>query len=211
MVLKRLKFCGLSRHRIVDHAASLGATHVGFVVQAPESHREVSLTRALELIEETPLDLTTVIVTPTHDADELRQAADVCRPDVVQVCGDVPAEKVAEIREDTGVATWRAVDLENAHIAERHAQHQAIVLDALDDGYGGHGDPIDWTQARQAAEPLDGVCLVLAGGLTPDNVDDAMDAVDAWGVDVSSSIETDRTKDPDKMAAFARAVQEETQ
>ena len=68
---------------------------------------------------------------------------------------------------------------------------------------GGTGRAFDWAIAAEAAERYE---LLLAGGLTPDNVGRAIDVVSPWGVDVSSGIETDGAKDPRKIARFAQAI-----
>lgn len=212
--MTEIKFCGLSRHREVDEAAELGATYVGFVVQAPRSHRDLSLDRANELIDEAPLEIRTVLVTPTDDPDDLRHAAEVCRPDVLQIHGDPPTAAVDAIREDTGVETWKSyaptddADAVVSQLETLSPDHEAIVLDAVREGYGGYGETIDWSRARVIAEGLDDLYIVLAGGLDPDNVSAAIEAVEPSVVDVSSGIETDKRKDLDRMRAFARAVDE---
>lgn len=211
--MTEIKFCGLSRHREVDAAAELGATYVGFVVQAPKSHRDLSLDRANELIDEAPLEIRTVLVTPTDDPDDLRHAVESCRPDVVQIHGDPPAAAVEAVREELGVETWKSyAPTRDAEVAVERLEaisplHEAVVLDAVREGYGGHGETIDWSRARVIGEGLDDLYIVLAGGLDADNVAAAIEAVDPRVVDVSSGIETDKRKDLDRMRAFARAVE----
>ena len=79
-----------------------------------------------------------------------------------------------------------------------------VVLDRHQAGaLGGTGLSFDWDIAREVAERYD---LLLAGGLSPDNVASAIDRVKPWAVDVSSGVETNGVKDPDKIVAFARQV-----
>ena len=79
------------------------------------------------------------------------------------------------------------------------------MLDTVSKGpyYGGTGQPFDWAVAAELAEKFD---FVLSGGLNPDNVARAIEQVRPWAVDVSSGVETDGVKDPEKISAFARAV-----
>lgn len=207
-----IKFCGLSSRSDIEAAAEAGATHVGFVVQAPKSHRNLDLDEAAELVDATPSGLTTVLVTPSEDPDEIQAALDEADVDIVQVSGDLAPEEIEELAPD--IQVWKAVGLaDEAHAtiatvdSYAEAGADAVVLDALEQGYGGHGEQIDWGHADHVRRSI-GIETVLAGGLHPDNVAEAVQAVDPWCLDVSSGIETDQAKDPDKMQAFARAVQE---
>lgn len=212
--MTRMKFCGLSSTEEVEQAAELGAGYVGFVVQAPRSHRDLDLERARTLIEEAPVDVRTVLVTPTHDGDALREAVATCRPDIVQVSGRPPEAAVEDVLDEHGLESWKSaslgpdVDATVNEITPLQTVHDAVLLDAVEDGYGGHGRTIDWATAGAVAEELDAFPLVLAGGLTPENVTEAIRRVGPWCVDVSSGIETDGSKDPKQMEAFARAVRE---
>lgn len=210
--MTRFKFCGLTSSHEIQRATELGASFVGVVVQAPKSHRDLPLERARTLVDGVPEDVGTVLVTPTHDGDALDQATATVGPDVVQVSGDPPPEAVERVRSEHGVATWKSarpmgeLDAALAELTELGELHDAVVLDAVRDGYGGHGERIDWSRAADLVDRLGRLPVVLAGGLTPGNVADAIEQVAPWCVDVSTGIETDQTKDPERMRAFARAV-----
>lgn len=210
--MTRFKFCGLSSQAELDLADDLGATYVGFVVQAPKSHRNLTLEAASELADAAPVGVRTVLVTPTDDGDALEQAVATVEPDVVQITGDPARRRIDHVLDASGVEGWRGVrlgadvDATLKRLAGYQAKHEAVVLDALEGGYGGTGETIDWATASAVVEQLDRFPIVLAGGLTPENVAEAIARVDPWCVDVSSGIETDGAKDPEQMRAFARAV-----
>lgn len=210
-----VKFCGLSTADEFETAEDVGATHAGVVVQAPDSHRNLDLEEAADLVSGAPSALTTVLVTPTDDADEAREALDEVSADVLQASGELSPEELVEVAEEAGVDAWKAIGLADdaAKTVERidsyaDAGADAVVLDAITEGYGGSGETIDWGHAGQVRRSI-AIDLVLAGGLTPANVAEAILEVDPECVDVSSGIETDERKDPDKMKAFMGAVRAE--
>lgn len=212
--MTRVKLCGLTSQADLEAAADAGADLAGLLVLAPESHRDLDVDQARRLAETAPDALDVALVTPTDDPDALHAAVEATRPDVVQATGSVPDEALAEAREDHGVALWRGlrperqVDATLERVRGALSTCQAVVLDALTDGYGGKGDTLDWTHAAQVTRLAPEASIVLAGGLTPDNVAEAIDTVAPWAVDVSSGIETDEANDPDKMRAFTRAAKE---
>lgn len=187
---------------------------MGFVVLAPRSHRDLTPERAGALIAAAPPELETVLVTPETDKDVVEELVNKLRPDVVQLTGTRETALLDQVASRTGAQTWFAFtpsfdpDADQQVLEEAAGLADAIVLDAMKDGYGGTGDPVDWELARQLVDGLDGFPVVLAGGLTADNVGDAIRFVRPWAVDVSSGIETDQEKDPERMADFARAVEE---
>lgn len=209
--MTRIKFCGLADEDEIQLASELGASYVGLVVQAPKSHRNLDLDTARALVDAAPVGVRTVVVTPTDDADALETAAGL-EADILQVTGDPPAEAMRQVRTAHDVETWKAasldadVDATLSRLAGLQTDHEAVVLDAVEDGYGGHGETIDWATAAAVVDQLEGYPVVLAGGLSSDNVAEAISRVSPWCVDVSSGIETDRAKDPDRMRAFAQAV-----
>ncbi len=208
-----MKFCGLSTAEQITHAHELGATHIGLVVQAPQSHRNLALEDAADLLKATPAGLTTVLVTPSKDAQALEQALAQVPADVLQASGEIDAASLSTIATDAGCDAWKTIGLadsthQTVDRVDVFDQADAIVLDAVREGYGGHGETIHWGHAFEVQCAIN-TPIVLAGGLGPDNVADAIDQVDPWCVDVSSGIETDEEKDPEKMRAFIKAVDEE--
>lgn len=213
--MTHVKYCGLSHEDEIDLATDLGVSFVGFVVLAPMSHRDLALDRAAELVRATPPEIETVLVTPETDREALDDALSTVDPDIAQLTGHLEDDETRSIAREHGLRVWRAYSPSGHRSTDedrlRELSHvcESIVLDAVDpSGYGGHGDPLEWDHARSLVEALAGFPAVLAGGLDPDNVTRAIDWVRPWCVDVSSGIEVDGRKDPDRMRAFAQAVDE---
>ena len=147
-----------------------------------------------------------------QDADFINDIIHRCGLDYVQLCGDespamwsdlaAPVIRQVKVREDMPRAD--AVSLASAQVSEAlDAGHMAVLDKHKPGALGGTGVTFDWSMARDLA-PDSGV--LLAGGLNPRNVPDAIRTANPWGVDVSSGVETDGVKDADKIRAFAAAV-----
>ena len=168
---------------------------IGHVLQEPADHRP----RLVGLFADQPLDEVTDIVR-------------YCGLDLAQLCGDetpeywrklgVPVIKQIKVRDDVGPE--RAVAEAAEKVEQVIADGQTALLDKYEPGaLGGTGRSFDWRTARELAGRFD---VVLAGGLTPQNVGQAISEVRPWGVDVSSGVETEGVKDPAKIERFAREV-----
>lgn len=200
------KVCGICRAADAKAAAAAGADAIGFVFW-PRSPRFVTVAQAAA-IGATPGPAVLrvgVFVDPT--ADEVADAVGGARLDIVQLSGDEsPAFCTA-----VDAPVWKALRLapgSSAGEARRRADGYAeatLLLDAAVPGaYGGTGAMTDW---QRAAEMAAARRVVLAGGLHPDNVVEAIRTVRPWGVDVSSGVETEPgRKSRAKIEAFARAL-----
>jgi phosphoribosylanthranilate isomerase len=191
------KVCGITRLTDALHAVQHGATAVGFVFW-PRSPRYVDPQRAAEIIDELPGTVTPVGVFVNQPVDEIARVAAVAGITAIQLHGDEPAAYA----EALGWPVWRAVALQHAdHTLSAWPASTTIVLDAHDPvRRGGTGTRIDWQAAARVATTRR---VILAGGLTPDNVQDAIETVHPIGVDVSSGVEeAPGVKDLDKMARF---------
>lgn len=191
------KICGITRLTDALHAVQHGATAVGFVFW-PKSPRHVSPEKAAEIIGELPDTVTTVGVFVNQPVDEIAHAAAAAGITVIQLHGDEPPAYASAF----AWPVWRAVSLHamNGTLADWPAD-TTVLLDAHDPvRRGGTGSRIDWAAAADIATRRR---VVLAGGLTPENVQDAIETVRPFGVDVSSGVEeAPGVKDLDKMARF---------
>ncbi len=213
----KVKICG---HRTLeDVRAARGADALGFVVATPASPRNLPVEQARALIRSARCSHKIVLVTTESDPERLAPLVERLQPHGLQVHRELPP---AELR---GIADALPPDVElwgllavppGAEVSERveraqalvQAPLEALVLDTHKDGRsGGTGVPHDWEVSRRVREAVP-LPVVLAGGLTPENVRAAVACVRPWAVDVSSGVEQGRygRKCPHKIEAFLREV-----
>lgn len=198
----RVKICGLSRPEHVQAAA--GADACGFVVLSPESRRNVEPAAARVLTAATAPFQTPVFVTAETRGDELAALLAAHRPAALQLPAEAGSIVFAALR-GRFPRTWLLASLRPEAWSERAPAADAYVLDALQGTKGGTGETVDWDAARRVVE-RSRIPIILAGGLTPENVGAAIVRVRPWGVDVSSGVETDGVKDPERIRAFILAA-----
>jgi len=220
--MTRVKICGNTHPEDVAICVEEGADAIGVVVEYPVPVPwSVSRGRAAALIREIPPLVTSVAVVG-GDVDLILRIAEATRPGALQLHGDEPAEVVATVRDrlaGTGIHLIKAVSVgpetrDDAQTwlarAERFtaAGADAILLDARpsDRAGGGSGIRIDWSLARSVATGCSRP-VVLAGGLTPENVATAIHTVTPYAVDVISSVENAaHRKTRERVRAFVRAA-----
>lgn len=206
--MTRVKVCGLTSPADRDVAVDAGADALGFVVDVPvETARELDADRAAGLIEGTPPFVSTVLVTMPADADRAIELQAATGADVVQLHNDLPPAAVAEVADRTTARVLKAISADR-EAAQRYAPvADALLVDSRDDrGAGGTGRAHDWATTRAIARGVD-VPVVVAGGLTPDNVAAAVATADPFAVDVSSGVERhEGRKDHEAVRAFVAAV-----
>lgn len=204
-----VKICGL---RTIEHAlaaADAGADMLGLVFAA--SRRQVSPEQAAliaEAVRTTPnARRVSIIGLFVNEAPE-RMLATVrqCGLDAIQLSGDEASEVADHL---PGIALFKAIRLDGAPseagwLDANLPPDVRLLVDAHVPGaYGGAGVLADWSRAAALACRRS---IVLAGGLTPENVDAAIRQVHPWGVDVSSGVETNGVKDAAKIRAFVAAA-----
>jgi phosphoribosylanthranilate isomerase len=222
-----VKICGVSDPKHARAAAAFGADFVG-VVFAP-SRRQVTLGQAKQIAKalgkkpggplaasdsaaiEEALKLRKPLlvgVFADQDADTINGIAKEVGLDLVQLSGSEPWEVNAQLERPV-LKCMKMRDGETATELLFHYHGSAVLLlDPFVEGvYGGTGQTLDWHIAAEIARKTP---TVLAGGLTPENVGEAVRSVQPWAVDVSSGIETDGVKDPDKIRAFIAAAKSES-
>lgn len=191
-----LKVCGITRLTDALHAVKHGATGIGFVFW-PKSPRCVAVDRAADIVRALPDTVTTVGVFVDQPVAEVSRIAAAAGITTIQLHGDEPPAYADAL----GWPVWRAVSLETGDALDHWPSETTFLLDAYDrERRGGTGVAIDWAGAAGVAASRR---VVLAGGLTPDNVAQAIATVHPWGVDVSSGVEeAPGVKDFDKVARF---------
>lgn len=198
----RFKICGLTREADVEAAVAAGADAIGFVFYA-KSPRHVSAARAAELVRHVPPFVTVTALFVNAGADEIAAVLDQVPVGLLQFHGDESEDACQHWARPYIRAARVRPELDLVQYAAEFSSARALLLDAFVEGYGGGGQTFDWSVIPPAL-PLP---MILSGGLTPENIGEAIRRVRPAAVDVSSGVEAAKgIKDAAKIAAFAAAV-----
>lgn len=197
--MTKIKYCGLTRKQDIEKANELMVDYVGFVF-AKKSRRYVSAEQARELKSFLHPEILTTGVFVNASQEEILYLLENEIIDVVQLHGTETDEYLGELRKKTDHTIVQAFRIDSAADVERaNASLADYVL--VDSGNGGTGTTFDWSLLTKMKRPY-----FLAGGLNTENIEEALEVLDPFAVDVSSGIETDGWKDPEKMELFASRV-----
>jgi phosphoribosylanthranilate isomerase len=205
--MTRVKICGLTMLEDARQAAELGAWALGMIFW-PGSPRACTVEQAEAIGAQLHRQVELAGVFVNAPLDEVAATADVCRFSLLQLHGDEGPAYCQEAARRTGCRVVKAARVHDAaQIQALRAYHTDYhLLDAHSPrAPGGTGESFDWELARlhPGTPPV-----ILSGGLTPDNVAQAIAAADPFAVDTASGTEAEPgRKDPDKLAAFFRAVE----
>jgi phosphoribosylanthranilate isomerase len=200
----RVKICGITRPEDGSEAARLGADAIGLVFYAP-SPRAVTVAQAQAVCAALPPFVSVVGLFVDAPAAEVLEVLQAVPLDVLQFHGDEAPAYCAAFGRPYLKALRMRDGLDVAAEARRYAEAQGLLLDTYVAGTaGGTGEAFDWRRVPQGLEQP----LILAGGLTPDNVAAAITIARPYGVDVSGGVEQAKgIKSAAKMAAFMRGVE----
>ncbi|MDH0144544.1 phosphoribosylanthranilate isomerase [Aquipseudomonas alcaligenes] len=203
MTAVRVKICGITRVEDALAAAAAGADAIGLVFYA-KSPRAVDIEQARVILAALPPFVTTVGLFVDAERSELERILASVPLDLLQFHGDESVQQCEAFgRPYIKALRVKAGDDIAAQVA-RYPSAQGILLDAYVEGVpGGTGEAFDWSLIPQAlSKPL-----ILAGGLRPDNVAEAVSRVRPYAVDVSGGVEASKgVKDVEKVGAFIRAA-----
>lgn len=201
MIIPRVKICGITNLEDALHAVRCGADALGFVFH-PGSPRWIRPEQVRGIIEGLPPFITTVGLFVNQPTEEVRKIGDFCHLDVIQLHGDETPKMCLGLVPFRVVKALRLRDAGSLDGVDQYVV-SAVLLDAwVPDRFGGTGHRCDW---QLAAEVARGRLTILAGGLDPDCIAEAVRTVRPYAVDVSSGVESSPgIKDPDKVAAFIR-------
>ncbi|MGE0469409.1 MAG: phosphoribosylanthranilate isomerase [Nitrospira sp.] len=202
----KIKICGMTNLEDADGAVRAGADALGFVMYR-KSPRFVEPAVARAIVAGLPPFVLPVGVFVNEEVEKVRALMDECGFALAQLHGD----ESAHYCQNLGRPALKAIRLKDRGgflaLAEFHgrANVRGFLIDAFSDhAYGGTGQMVDWTLAQEAARSAP---IILAGGLNPGNVAQAVQMVRPYGVDVSSGVEqSPGKKDPDKVKAFIQAA-----
>ena len=202
MTTTKIKFCGLSRNCDIETANVLSPDYVGFVF-AKNSRRCVSFAQVKELKALLAPGILTVGVFVNEDPRTVTALLEAGVIDAAQLHGDEDTDYIRGLKSLTKAPLIKAFGLRSIHDLPAVERCPADLV-LLDSPGGGTGRLFDWQLLENIQRPY-----FLAGGLSAENVGEAIARLRPFGVDVSSGIETGGYKDREKMTAFAAAVREE--
>ena len=222
-VKTRIKICGIRSPEELELAARFGADAVGFLTEVPvESPRKIDSMTAAALVEQVPKGLDSVLVIMPENSARALELIDNIGPDIVQVHSELSLPELEMIRDKTGLPIIKALSvpagkeygknfslsplLEKLRELEYSGAADAVLLDSgKGNRTGGTGLVHDWDLSRRIVEETS-LPVILAGGLRPENVQEAIGAVSPYAVDTASGVETGGKKDALKIKIFMEAV-----
>ena len=208
----RAKICGITRVQDIKAVVDAGADAIGFVF-FPPSPRSVNKAEAIALVQAVPTYVQVVGLFVNATADEIAEILKDVHLDILQFHGDESPEQCQQIANHVRRRWYKAIqvkpDVTSAEMIETIHQYQqvgasAMLLDAWHPELkGGTGHRFDWTQFPKLDIPL-----ILAGGLKPENIEDAITTTGAYAVDVSGGVESAKgIKDQQLIERFMQGVQ----
>lgn len=198
----KVKICGMTQLKDALFAVEQGADAVGFIFYK-KSPRAVTMKTVREIIAKLPPLVDTVGVFVNESADRVNKIADYCGLDLVQLHGEESPAFCRKIRRRV-VKAFRVRDLQSIKQLEKFPVSGFLLDTFSDDLHGGTGKTFDWNLALPAKKigPV-----ILAGGLTPRNIGQAVRQVHPYGVDVCSGVEkSPGIKDHEKVRAFMKNI-----
>lgn len=204
----RAKICGITRVEDMLCAVDAGADAIGLVFYPP-SPRHVSIAQAAQIAAQTPAYVQLVGLFVNASLDEIETALTHVPLDILQFHGDETPQQCQQMAQHFKKRWYKAIqvkaDVDLLSVIESYQQAgaHAILLDAWHPELkGGTGHVFDWTKFPKLKLPL-----ILAGGLNPDNIADAIELTQPYAVDVSGGVEAAKgIKDPERIKKFMQGV-----
>jgi len=200
----KVKVCGITNGRDLENAITAGADALGFIVDVESSPRSITITRAKELMDKVPIFISRIAVTVVENFDKIFIILDKLKPEYIQIhCNHDYSFKALH-----NVRLIKAITLKlNRSIRTMPRDidgFDAILVDSYTEGkYGGTGKVNDFGMCKKVKEAIYPKPLILAGGLNPNNVEEAIRMVKPFAVDVCSGVElSPGIKDKKKLFDF---------
>lgn len=213
--MTRVKICCISSVEEAMLAVKYGASALGLVSAMPSGPGIIAENLITEIAERVPPGVASFLLTSKQTADEIIEQHKRCRTNTIQICDHLIDGKYSELKKAlSGIKIVQVVHVtgeESLHEAVEVSKHvDAILLDSGNQKLeikelGGTGRVHDWTISKKIRESIS-VPLYLAGGLKPDNVQDAIRNVNPFGLDLCSGVRTNGKLDRQKLSLFMQNV-----
>jgi len=210
----KVKICGITREEDLAIAVAAGADAVGFIVGVASSPRNLTLKKAEKLIKKVPIFVDSVAVTVTNNINSLTKIYEKLKPDALQIHGENLSEASIIREKISDTPLIKALYMKTGNVikdaVEASSSFDAILLDSFVPGkFGGTGMVHDLEMSKRVKKAIEPKPLILAGGLKPENVKDAIHIVQPYAVDVSTGVESrPGIKDSQKVFEFIKNAKE---
>lgn len=201
--MTKIKICGLYRPEDISYVNEVQPDWCGFIINFPRSHRSLTPGQVRELRKGLDNAVTPVGVFVDQPLEDVAALLNDGTISIAQLHGREDPAYIAALRAATpGCTIWKAFKIRTPEDLEA-ANASPADLVILDNGYG-TGETFDWSLAGGVTRPY-----LLAGGLTPENIPDAIAQLHPYGLDISSGVETDKKKDLNKIKAAVHAARKD--
>lgn len=204
----KLKFCGIRRKEDVVFCNVLRPDYMGMIL-SQGYRRSVEPKTAAALVCEKHPAISAVGVFVNETTEMILEILRTVSLDVIQLHGEEDAKQIAQVRAKTGLPVWKAVRVQSEkeiRAAEQLGADYLVLEGYIPGQVGGTGKTADWDLIANAKPQIP---FLLAGGLNPENLRNALKKVHPTGIDMASGIETDGVKDFDKMKEIVKIVRGE--
>jgi len=191
----RVKICGITNKNDLQSAINAGADAVGFILGVKSSPRNLKIKEAKELISQVPLFVDSVVVTVSENFENIMKLGKKLHPNAIQIHGNLSSAEISSFKKSLpNLFLIRAIRANPENVEKKALKtskyFDAILIDSYIKGkYGGTGVVHDWDLSLKIKMIFDPIPMILAGGLTPENVENAIGFVRPYAVDVSSGVE----------------------
>lgn len=204
----RVKICGLTSTEDALLAVNFGADAIGLVFYEP-SPRHVSIDQACSIAESIPAFVTKTALFVNPDAEYVKTVLKMVKIDLLQFHGDESPEFCEQFGHTYIKAVRMRENIDLVALEARYSRSAGLLLDAYKQGVpGGTGEQFDWASIPSEIAPR----IILAGGLNPENVQQAIQQVAPWALDVSGGVEASKgVKSAEKIQKFMQQVMSRVQ
>lgn len=201
--MTKIKICGLYRPEDIQYINQARPDWCGFIVNFPKSHRSLAPEQVRALRQDLDASITPVGVFVDQPVDTVAALINDGTVSIAQLHGQEDAAYIAALRAAApGHPVWKAYKVRSPEdLAAANRSTADLII--LDNGYG-TGETFDWSLVEGVTRPY-----LLAGGLIPDNIPDAVQRLHPYGLDISSGVETEKQKDFDKIQSAVAAARKD--
>lgn len=196
----KVKICGIRRPEDVQSINQSKPDYVGFIVDFPKSHRSVSIEALQNLTSQVDSSIEKVGVFVDTPLEVIADLLNQSIIDIAQLHGKQDENDIKQLKELTPKPIWKAFSV-NSNTDLREAEASSADLVLLDHESGGTGQTFDWSLIQDFNRPY-----LLAGGMNETTIPRALAELKPDGIDVSSGVETNKFKDPEKIERIVRMI-----